>query len=139
MTAPSIANSTLSQAIFGVHAEALSLRQERMQTIASNLANADTPHYQARDIDFSIALRAATQDVPSGGMQRTAAAHMNSLPELARQHQVYRTSTQPSLDGNTVDANTEHAAFARAALEYRASLGFVESRIHTLLTAITGE
>lgn len=137
--------SPLSRTVFGVHGEALGLRQQRLQTIASNLANADTPHYLARDIDFASALRAATAPAPAApgsagaGPAQSAPGHLPGLSALAQQFQVYRVPTQPSLDGNTVDANVEHAAFARAAMEYRASLGFIQGRLGTLRTAITGE
>ena len=131
--------SKASRDMFGVHADALALRQERMQVIASNLANADTPNYQARDIDFSAALHAATQGAAKEMVNRTAPGHLPAMAELASMHAVYRVPTQPSLDGNTVDTNTEHAAFARAAVEYRASLEFVQDRARTLLTALTGQ
>lgn len=131
--------SEMTQKMFGIHASALVLRQERLQTIASNIANADTPGYHARDIDFSAALKAATGGPPAEGMQRTRAMHLDGLPELAQNHRVWRVPTQPSLDGNTVDAHQEHAAYGRAALEYRASLSFLEGRIRGLLTAITGQ
>lgn len=137
-----MADSSISRTLFGVHADALSLRQERMQMIASNLANSDTPHYRARDIDFASALRDATgpaDDSAAPGLARTAEGHLDGGVTLMAKHQVFRDSTQPSLDGNTVDSNAESAAFAKASLEYRATLGFVEERIRTLLTAITGQ
>jgi flagellar basal-body rod protein FlgB len=134
-----MADSSFNHILFGVHADALSLRQERMQMIASNLANSDTPHYRARDIDFAGALQEATQGLSPAGMARTADAHLAAGDGLPARHLTYRASTQPSLDGNTVDTNAESASFARASLEYRASLGFVEDRIRTLLTAITGQ
>ncbi|MGE8281683.1 MAG: flagellar basal body rod protein FlgB [Stenotrophomonas sp.] len=124
----------------GIHAQAMPLREQRMKLIASNLSNADTPGYKARDLDFDAALRQA-QGVASGA----------SLTATAEQHyaignadglnpfQVLREGAQPSLDGNTVDPDTERAAYGRAALEYRASLSFVESKVKTMLTAITGQ
>lgn len=126
----------LSRAVFGIHGEALRLRQERLQVIASNLANADTPHFQARDLDFNAALRAA---LANGESAADAGGRMATPPAAPDAHLVYRLATQPSLDGNTVDANVENAAFARAAVEYRATLSFVQGRLATLRTAITGE
>lgn len=124
----------LSNGIFGIHGEALALRQQRLELIASNLANADTPHYLARDIDFSAALKAATEN------PKTAPTETGKESSAAfRRHEVYRLPTQPSLDGNTVDAQNEEASFARAAVEYRATLGFVQGKLNTLRTAITGE
>lgn len=130
--------------LFGIHGHALTYRQERLNLIAGNLANADTPHFKARDIAFQDALRAVAGQHDNRGeaLRRTQVAHLPpdeanaaGLASLT----VYRTPLQPSLDGNTVDSSLEQAAFGRAALEYRASLSFVEGRIRSLLTAITGE
>lgn len=121
----------------GVHPEALKLRARRLEMIASNLANADTPNYKARDLDFRAALQHATQQ---GGvqMQRTNAAHFgpaaNGMPET-----LYRVPSQPSLDGNTVDPQLEQAAFSQNAIQYQASLDFLNSRFRSLRTALRGE
>lgn len=121
---------------FGVHAAALPLREQRMQLIASNLSNADTPGYKAKDLEFSAALQNAAA-AAQGPLQTSDARHNNGLNLAA---QIYdRAGVQPSLDGNTVDADTERAAYGRAALEYRASLSFIESKVRTMLTAITGQ
>lgn len=120
---------------FGVSAVAMPLRDQRMKLIASNLANADTPNYKATDIAFDDVLRQTAG--AAAPLQTTDARHMNGLnlqPQLFE-----RTPLQPSLDGNTVDPDIERAAYGRAALEYRASLSFVESKTRTLMTAITGE
>jgi flagellar basal-body rod protein FlgB len=120
--------------LFGIHAQALALRQERMQLLASNVANADTPGYKAQDLNFAAALKAATANGPGAG------AHPPTSPtEAARLARFEREALQPSLDGNTVDAQLEHAAYAQAALEYRVSLNFLESRVRGLLLAITGQ
>jgi flagellar basal-body rod protein FlgB len=119
----------------GVHGKALPLREQRMQIIASNLSNADTPHYKAKDLNFDAALQAVAKQ--QGQMQITDARHMNGL---ALEPQIYeRAGVQPSQDGNTVDADVERAAYGRAALEYRASLSFIESKVRGMLTAITGQ
>lgn len=110
--------------LFGIHAAALPLREQRLKLIASNLANADTPHYKAVDLDFTTALRRAMSGAPDAAPS----------PPV-----VLRTPNQPSLDGNTVETDVEQAAFARAALEYRVSLTLLEGRIRGLLTAITGQ
>ena len=124
----------------GVHAAALPLREQRMKLIAGNLANADTPGYKARDLDFDAALRSASGADGNGLLTATAEQHYaiggaNGLNPF----QILREGAQPSLDGNTVDPDTERAAYGRAALEYRASLSFVESKVKTMLTAITGQ
>ncbi len=116
----------------GIHGAALALREQRLQLLASNLANADTPGFQAQDLDFTKALQAAT-----AGSANVAGA--DPIGAAALQARYARPGAQPSLDGNTVDTAREQAAFAQAALEYRASLSFVESKVKAMLTAITGE
>ncbi len=123
----------------GLSANLLPLREQRLKLIAANLANADTPGYKARDLDFQAAMQAATGE-QSNGMLATHSRHIGvGLATNPANLTVERASEQPSLDGNTVNAETEHAAYARATLEYRASLGFVEARLRGLLTAITGQ
>ena len=119
----------------GVHATALPLREQRMQLIASNLSNADTPNYKAQDLEFQSVLENAVRQAAPGASQ---AERVPGTLDLAAQI-FERPGVQPSLDGNTVDADTERAAYGRAALEYRASLSFIESKVRTMLTAITGQ
>lgn len=131
-------------ALFGIHAAAMQFQSRRMELVSANIANADTPGYLARDLDFAKALQqAADASMPaSGAVATTQAAHLagqdgatvTNAPEL-----VYRTPLQPSADGNTVDLHTEQAAFADAALHYKASMSFVEGRLRSIMTALTGE
>ena len=107
--------------LFGVHANALKLREQRMSMLASNIANAATPNYKARDIDFRAALDMAEQ-----GQSADAAIR-------------YRVPVQASLDGNTVELSTEQTAFAENALAYRSSLSFLQSRIGSISRALKGE
>jgi len=107
--------------LFGIHANALKLREQRMAMLASNIANAATPNYKARDLDFRAALELA-----EGGQS----------PESAVR---YRVPVQASLDGNTVELSTEQTAFAENALAYRSSLSFLQGRISTLSRALKGE
>lgn len=107
--------------IFGVHATALKLREQRMAVIASNIANAATPNFKARDLDFNSALELAENGSPTDG-------------PLA-----YRVPLQPSLDGNTVELAVEQTAFAENALAYRSTLTFLNGRISTLSRALRGE
>ena len=124
----------------GIHAQAMPLREQRMKLIASNLSNADTPGYKARDLDFDAALRDAQGQGGNGLLASTAEQHYRSGSiDGLNPFQVLREGVQPSLDGNTVDPDAERAAYGRAALEYRASLSFVESKVRTLTTAITGQ
>jgi flagellar basal-body rod protein FlgB len=111
----------ISDSIFGVHATALKLREARMGVLASNIANAATPNYKARDFDFAQALKLA-----ESGQSAKAAMR-------------FRVPIQPSLDGNTVELATEQTAFAENALGYRTSLSFLQGRIGTLTRALKGE
>lgn len=132
--------SEATRFLFGIHADALPLREQRLNAIASNLANADTPNYKARDIDFEAALKASGGGNGSG-LATTDRQHLGLSTQGGAfdAPMVERNTSQPSLDGNTVDSDVEHAAFSRASLEYRASLSFIESRVRGLLTAITGQ
>jgi flagellar basal-body rod protein FlgB len=117
----------------GIHGTALALREQRLQLLAANIANADTPNYQAQDLDFNGALQQALQ--PGAGL----AAGGDPIHAAVQGATYLRPGTQPSLDGNTVDGDRENAAFAQASLEYRASLSFIESKVRSMLTAITGQ
>lgn len=107
--------------ILGIHASALQLRAQRMNMLASNIANAATPNYKARDLDFAKAL----EMVGNGHGADSAIS--------------YRIPIQPSLNGNTVELPTEQTAFTENALAYRSSLSFLSGRISTLTRAIRGE
>jgi flagellar basal-body rod protein FlgB len=128
-----------SPSLFGVHAAALAFREERLRVIAGNLANADTPGYKAKDLDFSKALEAAAGQQDAYAPRATQPGHIAGASVTGEASTVYRVPLQPSLDGNTVDGESENAAFGRAALEYRSSLMFIEGRLRSLLTAITGQ
>ncbi len=129
----------------GVHTAALKLREQRTELLANNLANADTPGFKARDLDFSAALQAATSPASAPGtLARTAhgttigtagATGAGSTEAFLK----YRTPLAPSLDGNTVDTQLEQAAFAENAVKYQATLNFLSSRFRSLMTAITGQ
>ena len=123
------------------HGQALSLRSERQRLIASNIANADTPGYVARDFNFAQALREATGALPStGAMATTAVGHIEgggnarSEPNL-----LYATASQTNLDRNTVDMDRERANFADNAVKYEATLRFINGNVRTMLDAIKGQ
>jgi flagellar basal-body rod protein FlgB len=127
----------------GIHPAALRVRAQRNELLANNLANADTPKFKARDIDFRSALAAAganSKDAPVR-MQATNAAHIapGSLAAGGSPELKYRTPLAPSLDGNTVDVQLEQAAFAENAVRYQASLTFLSGKFRALMTAITGQ
>ncbi|MCB1725318.1 MAG: flagellar basal body rod protein FlgB [Chromatiaceae bacterium] len=123
--------------IFGIHEEALRLRARRSEVLASNLANADTPGYKARDFDFKAMLRGAVQQPVR--MAATHAAHMRSdAGVVAPSQMAYRVPQQPSLDGNTVEPEREQVEFSANAMRYQVSLQFLDSRIKGLKLAIKG-
>ena len=126
----------------GFHETALRLRAQRQQVLASNIANADTPNFKARDFDFAQAMQsalAATEPVAQGGLTLTHPAHLAvesanaGLPELK-----LRTPKQNSLDGNTVEMDVERSAFTENALRYEASATLIHSQIKGLLSVIQG-
>lgn len=123
------------------HQEALNLRAYRQQLLASNIANADTPGYKAKDIDFAATLQGALANHPGRpSLVATAPGHIRpgngQPPEAAVQ---YRTAQQPSLDGNTVEMDVERAQFADNAIRYEAGLTFISSQVKTMLLAIQGQ
>ena len=109
----------------GVHAAALRISAQRTELIANNLANADTPNFKARDLDFRRALSAAE------GNASGAAVSGNALQ--------YRVPLAPSLDGNTVEEQVEQANFAQNAVRYQATLSFLSAKFRGLMTALTGQ
>jgi flagellar basal-body rod protein FlgB len=131
--------------IFGLSSKALELWQNRSEVLASNIANADTPNYKARDIDFHQALQQASGDsgdsselqlsTPSEGQINPASTQ--SSGETSEDLK-YRVPLQPSMDGNTVDTQVEQSAFASNMVHYQASLSYINSSIQTMRLAING-
>jgi flagellar basal-body rod protein FlgB len=126
----------------GVHARALQLESRRTELLAANLANADTPGFKSRDIDFKTALASAGH--PGSGalaMRVTDSRHQSAAPAAAGNDPTlkYRVPLAPALDGNTVDAQLEQAAFAENAVRYQATLTLLNGRLRSLMTAITGQ
>ena len=127
-----------------VHATALDVRARRGELIANNLANADTPGYQARDLDFRQAMARAAGETPASGvhLSTTNAGHIGgatSANAATNPDLKYRIPLAPALDGNTVDAQVEQAAFAENAVRYQATLTFLTSKFRGLITALTGQ
>lgn len=121
----------------GVHQKALAIRAQRTELLASNIANADTPGFKARDIDFKSALE-NVQAQTTGTMKRTHANHIQAS-STSISETLYRVPNQPSLDGNTVDEQLEKSAFAENALRYQASLDFLGRKFKGMIAAIKGE
>jgi flagellar basal-body rod protein FlgB len=124
---------------------ALSLRSQRQQILASNIANADTPNYKARDIDFASALQGvmARTAPPAGVLAATAPAHIaggtqnaDMLPDGTQVQ--YRGVVQGAVDGNTVDMDVERNQFADNALRYEAGITMINHQIRSLMAAIQG-
>ena len=109
--------------LFGVHGAALAVRSQRMATLASNIANASTPGYKAKDVDFASALKSAE------------AGSANAVTANTR----FRIPTQMSMDGNTVELATEQTAFAENAVAYQTTLSFLNGRIGQITRALKGE
>jgi flagellar basal-body rod protein FlgB len=123
---------------FGIHERALLLRSQRAEVLAANLANADTPGYKARDFDFKSML--ANEVDNSSRMRTTNSGHIESDQGVVPASQLlYRTPMQPSLDGNTVDSEQEHSAFSSNAIEYQATLTFINSKINGIRKALRGD
>lgn len=123
----------------GIHEAALRLRAQRAELLASNLANADTPNYKARDIDFKSVLAAAQSAQSGGGLQTTHARHLSETGTAASPEVLYRIPVQPSIDGNTVDAQREKSEYMQNAIQYQASLHFIDGQLKILRTAIRGD
>ncbi len=116
-----------SDALFGIHGTALEIRSQRMAMLASNIANAATPGFKARDIDFTKALDAA-----SGGQS-------GSTDAAVQDNVGYRVPVESSLNGNTVELPVEQTQFAENAVQYKTTLQFLQGRVDTVMQALKGD
>ena len=125
---------------FGIHETALRMRGQRTEILAANMANADTPNYKARDLDFDAALKHASGGLEPINMTATHKGHIKGMSGggVPAEYIKYRIPQQPSLDGHTVESHIEQAEFTKNAVEYQASLQFLDGKIKTLKKAITG-
>ena len=132
---------------FGVHEQALKLRGQRAEVMARNLANADTPNYQARDLDFKGMMEKAYGQQEGGSALRTTDnGHIGGVGQSrltlgggVESSLMYRLPTQPSIDGNTVETDQEMARFSKNSTEFQASFTFLNSKIRGLVSAIRGD
>ena len=124
---------------FDLNARALSVANQRLELLADNVANADTPGYKARDIDFRTAMQSAANGGELG-LDSTSNRHIqpNGAAGLNAATPMYRVPDQPSLDGNTVDSQRENASIAETSVRYQASLTFLSAQIRTMRDAING-
>jgi flagellar basal-body rod protein FlgB len=120
--------------------EALNLRAQRQEVLASNIAHADTPNYKARDIDFSSRLTEAVErgrSSQSMNMAVTSSRHIRAEAQaMPDQNLLYRVPNQSSIDGNTVEMDVERINFADNALRYESNLTVLSSKIKTLMSAV---
>ena len=125
--------------IFGLSEAALLLRGQRAGVLAANIANADTPNYKARDLDFASVLSGQAGAAPLP-MAAPRSGHLQAAADALVEGAIkYRNPFQPSLDGNTVEAPIEQAAFAQNAVRYQASLMFINRRIASVQSALSGQ
>lgn len=129
----------------GTLRNASNLRAYRQEVLASNIANADTPNYKARDFDFSTALENAKAGHAGFTIAKTSARHLSAQDSSglgnvpAGVNVLYRTEYQANADGNTVNMDVERSAFAENAVQIEAALTFIRGQFAKLQTAITGQ
>ena len=128
------------QKALGIHETALHFRSERASVLANNLANIDTPNYKAKDLDFKQALSQKMNPGPGFDLTTTQNRHIDASGfETDNGDVLYRTPQQPSIDGNTVEDQIEHAEYMKNALAFQASFQFLNSKFTGLRTAIRGD
>jgi flagellar basal-body rod protein FlgB len=125
----------------GFHQTALNVRAYRQQLLASNIANADTPHYKARDVDFKAALTGALEGrMGPLALATTTGRHLQATAGSPLEGSAqYRTEQQSSVDGNTVNMDVERSAFAENAMHYEASVTFINGLLRTMQQAVQGQ
>lgn len=127
--------------VLSFHKTALDLGAQRQAVLASNIANADTPNYKARDMNFSAALRGAMQGQAGQplALATTAGRHLSGSAMATPPTLQYRPESQSSVDGNTVDMDVERSAMAENTLHYEASLSFINGLLKSMQTAVSGQ
>lgn len=133
MTAISFKNA------LGIHPDALHVRTQRSEILANNIANSDTPGFKARDLDFQGILRGEYENRDRMELQRTNSRHIPAQAVSTESALKYRIPTQPSVDGNTVEADIEQAQYARNALEFQSSFTFLNSKFKGLSKALRSQ
>ncbi|WEJ63346.1 flagellar basal body rod protein FlgB [Thiomicrorhabdus lithotrophica] len=135
----------MAESIFGIHEQALRVRTKRAEVLANNLANADTPSFKAKDIDFRKALQDASGEMKNSyqtEMRKTNPGHIDGDSNgfsSTSQYLMYRQPTQPSLDGNTVETHIEKVQFMENAMQQQATLEFIDGKISSIRSAIQGQ
>ena len=127
---------SLFDSALGLHGQALTVRSKRVEVIARNIANADTPHYKAQDLDFKQILKKSSEQQ----LRTTRDAHFEVPAPGANPHGLlYRVPFNTSFDGNTVEMNIEQAQYGKAAAEYQATLSFFQNSVSGLRKALRGD
>ncbi len=130
-------SSAIDQA-FSAYGTAMKVYSRRAEVLSTNMANADTPHFKARDLDFRAILQQSQDQQP--GLRQTHPGHISLGDSLSTSDALkYRVPVQPSADGNTVDSEVEQSRFAENTIYYQASLSFMGGTIKGLMAAIKGE
>ncbi|MDX1352587.1 MAG: flagellar basal body rod protein FlgB [Thiomicrorhabdus sp.] len=133
----------MAESIFGIHEAALRVRTQRAELLANNLANADTPNFKAKDLDFRKAMQDASSQMKSPyetTMNKTNPGHIDGEGFTSTsQFLMYRQPTQPALDGNTVETHIEKAQFMENAMQQQATLEFINGKISGIRGALRGE
>ncbi len=121
----------------GIHERALQVKAQRLEVLSQNIANADTPNYKARDVDFKALLKKSSEtDVH---LSATHSKHLSGLAQQQTDALKFRTPFNTAFDGNTVEMSVEQAQYGQAAGQYQATLNFLESRVSGLRRALKGE
>ncbi|WP_036303452.1 flagellar basal body rod protein FlgB [Methylotenera sp. L2L1] len=129
-------------AALSFHQNALRVRGQRQELIAANIANADTPHYKARDLDFNAAMKSAmagASNKEAFNTSKTSAKHLDGKPSSIGGDALFRPVIQGSVDGNTVDMDVERNQFADNAIRYEASIIMINGQLKKMLSAIQGQ
>jgi flagellar basal-body rod protein FlgB len=127
---------SMIDSVFGVHEKALSMRNERLEVLAKNIANAETPNFKARDFEFNDVLK---REIGMGKLALTNEGHLSVGSSNGSGSLTYEVPLNPSADGNTVEMSVQQAKFGRAAGEYQATLTILEGRISGIRKALRGD
>ena len=125
--------------LFGIHENAMALQSRRAQLLAQNLANSDTPGYKAKDIDFDAAMKSVSKGQFQPPLKSTNQKHIQPSGYSLGVEEMYRSPTQPSLDGNTVEPHVEMSEFTDNSMRYLMTLRIMSGRVSGMLSALRGE
>ena len=122
--------------LFGIHENSLALREQRMRVLSENIANAETPHYKSKDIDFKAAMSASSERFL--GLHKTNAGHLDLRGSFGN-YEVFRYPINSSPDGNTVELHHQQSEFGKESGRYLATIQFIENRVGGIRRAFRGD